>query len=121
MPVTKSTDSHLRKLGISDKYTIVKYDHEQCFYCKQLAQPYEDLSNREEFSDILFLQMSASENPVARHEVETKKMPFLSIYQQGILIDCGCVRSEKGMLRFLEKLRRAGKQKQESGLSHLPV
>jgi hypothetical protein len=109
MPVIHSNDNHLRKLGINDQFTIVKYDNASCAYCKQLAEPYENFSNAEEFKGILFLQMPANENPVARHEVDIKKMPFLSIYKQGILIDCGCVRSENGILRFLEKLKKASK------------
>jgi thiol-disulfide isomerase/thioredoxin len=109
MTVIRSSDAHLRKLGINDKYTIVKYDNDSCAYCKLLAEPYERLSESEEFKEILFLQINASENPVARNEVEIKKMPFVSIYKQGLLIDCGCVRSEKGILRFLEKLKRVSR------------
>jgi thioredoxin 1 len=107
MAVVKSNDNHLRKLGVNDKYTIVKYDNELCAYCKQLSNPYEEISNDEKFQDVLFLQMQASENPVARNEVYTKKMPFISIYRQGILVDCGCVKSENGILKFLQKLRKA--------------
>jgi hypothetical protein len=111
MAVKKSTDSELRKLGIKDQFTIVKYDIDQCSYCRQLAEPYEKLSEKEEYSHILFLQMHANENAVARNEVDLKKMPFLSIYKQGILLDCGCVRSEKGIRRFLNKLIRCSKYK----------
>jgi thioredoxin 1 len=114
MAVIKSSDAQLRKLGINDKFTIVKYDNASCAYCKLLADPYERLSEREEFKEILFLQINASENPVARNEVEIKKMPFLSIYKQGLLIDCGCVRSEKGILRFLEKLKKVSRSDQNA-------
>lgn len=41
MAVIKSSDDHLRKLGINDKYTIVKYYNDSCAYCKQLAEPFE--------------------------------------------------------------------------------
>lgn len=106
MAVIKCNDTHLRQLGVNDKFTIVKYDNELCAYCKLLSGPYEDISNDKRFQDVLFLQMHSSENPVARNEVHMKKMPFISIYSQGILLDCGCVKSENGILRFLNKLKK---------------
>ncbi|HEX8517202.1 MAG TPA: thioredoxin domain-containing protein [Bacteroidia bacterium] len=114
MAVKESSDNHLRKLGFNDKLTIVKYDNDTCAYCKQLEEPYEKLSNSAEFCEVLFLRIKASENPVARHEVELKKMPFISIYIQGLLIDCGCVRSEKGITRFLEKLIKAERSREKT-------
>lgn len=115
MAVIQSNDSHLRQLGVSDSFTIVKYDSDTCAYCKLLEGPYKKLSDSPEYKDVLFLQMQSRENPVARNEVDSKKMPFLSIYRQGILIDCGCVRSEKGIIRFLEKLKRVANRKLSSG------
>jgi thioredoxin family protein len=105
MAVIKSTDNFLRKLSFADKYTIVKYDNELCHFSKKLAEPYEKFSEDPHFGDVKFLVIHSNENPVARNEVEMKKMPFLSIYTQGILLDCGCVKSEKGILRFLTKLK----------------
>src|SRR5688500_3664277 len=101
MAVIKSTDTYLRKLSFADQYTIVKYDNELCHFSKKLAEPYEKLSEDPNFKEVKFLSIHANENPVARVEVETKKMPFLSIYTKGVLLDCGCVRSENGILRFL--------------------
>jgi thiol-disulfide isomerase/thioredoxin len=106
MAIIQSTDQQLRKLGLNDKFTIVFYDNENCSYCKRLIDPYIELSERPEYHEISFLRISAEENPVARAEVDLKRMPFLSIYKQGLLIDCGCVRSVNGIIRFLEKLKR---------------
>ena len=105
MTVIKATDNYLRKLSFADKYTIVKYDNELCAFSRKLVEPYEKLSEDPEFQDVKFLCIHSNENPVARNEVEMKRMPFLSIYTQGILVDCGCVKSERGILRFLSKLK----------------
>ncbi|MDQ3046924.1 MAG: hypothetical protein M3R27_05195 [Bacteroidota bacterium] len=116
MAIIHSSDNHLRMQGFADKYTIVKYDNERCFFSRQLTTPFENLSNHPRYKDVKFLCIHSNENPVARIEVEMKRMPFLSIYTQGILIDCGCVRSENGILRFLEKLKKETEKRTQISL-----
>ncbi|MCJ8163877.1 thioredoxin family protein [Pontibacter sp. E15-1] len=104
MTIRESDDHDLRQLIFKNDKVIVKFIDENCAVCKLLAPSFANFSSDPAYSDITFVRMNASENPVSSQEVRLTGTPFFAIYRQGILRECGLVRTEAEIKVLLEKL-----------------
>ncbi len=104
MAVREATDNDLRQLIFSHPNVIVKFIDESCSFCKLLAPPFEKFSDDPRYKHILFLRIDSGENLIAKKEVGGNDMPFFNIYKGGRLVECGSIRTEKGVIELLNKL-----------------
>ncbi|MFD3001302.1 thioredoxin family protein [Pontibacter toksunensis] len=105
MTILESNDDHLRQLIFEKEKVIVKFIDDACQVCKQLAPSFADFSSNPTYSDITFVRMSASENPVSSKEVRLTGTPFFATYRKGTLQECGVVSTEEEIKRLLDNLR----------------
>ena len=103
MPVIQSSNDDLRQFVYNKQYVIVKFDtDENCPACEQLIPVFERLS--EEYKNITFVSMNAEDNPVAKKLIIGEKKPFIGIYKEGLLVECGLVSSEDALTTMLNRL-----------------
>ena len=105
MTIIESNDDHLRQLIFEKEKVIVKFIDEACKVCKQLAPSFSSLSADPTYSDITFVRMSASENPVSSKEVRLTGTPFFATYRKGKLEECGVVATEEEIRALLDALK----------------
>ncbi|WP_439881087.1 thioredoxin family protein [Pontibacter sp. MBLB2868] len=105
MTITESNDNELRQLIFEKEKVIVKFVDEACNLCKALAPSFSSFSANPAYSDITFVRMNASENPVSSREVKMTGTPFFASYRNGTLVECGIVSSEEGIIAMLLKLK----------------
>ncbi|MEJ8801266.1 thioredoxin family protein [Pontibacter sp. H249] len=105
MNIIESNDNHLRQLIFEKDKVIVKFVDETCPVCERLAPSFNKLSVDSRFSDITFVRMHASQNPVSSKEVKLKGTPFFAIYLNGTLQECGLLSSEEEIKQLLQKLK----------------
>lgn len=104
MAIKQANDQDLRQGLYSNELVIVKYITPDCTMCAELESAYADLSEDEKYKTITFLRIDANQNPVAHREVGQKKMPFISIYRNALLLECATVNDEQGIKDLLNKL-----------------
>lgn len=104
MTVTEITDQQLRQLIFDRERVIVKFTDAACPVCRQLSPAFQRLSTEPEYQGIMFVRMSASENPVSSQEVKLTGTPFFATYRKGTIQECGIVASEEGIRALLRQL-----------------
>ena len=104
MPVTQANDAELRTLIHQNEKVVVKFTKEDCVICERMGKTYKRLSDGQEFHDITFLLMDATENPVSAQEVHLTGTPFFAIYQKGFLTKCKLIAEEDELVDFLNEL-----------------
>jgi thiol-disulfide isomerase/thioredoxin len=104
MPVLHATDDDLRTFIFNNPMVIVKYVKKDCEHCKRIAPHFEKFSNDPKYDRIRFLIADSIQNPVAFREVGERDMPFVSMYKEGLLIECASVKTETEVRALLDKL-----------------
>ncbi|MGZ5245300.1 MAG: thioredoxin family protein [Bacteroidia bacterium] len=103
MPVINSSNDDLRKFVYDKQYVIVKFHTEEdCPVCVQMMPVFERLSN--EYQNITFVRMNADDNPIAKKLINKEKTPFIGIYKEGLLVECGLVSTENALVTMLNRL-----------------
>lgn len=105
MKIIKSNDSDYIKLLQEYRYVMIKYHTtKDCAVCRELLPVFERLSQQTEYEEIAFVRMDSQNNPVALKFVNERKLPFVAIFQNGLLIECKSVTSEQDLLNLLDQL-----------------
>jgi hypothetical protein len=105
MRVVKVKESFITKMGSKNLFSVVNYIDVSCVHCQRFSELFEKLSTETQYEEIAFLQIEVIENPIAKREVEVKKMPFLGIFKEGMLLDCASAKTEDGIRRLLNELK----------------
>lgn len=105
MKVIESNDKGLRQLIFEKEKVIVKYVDEACRVCEKLAPSFSRFSSSPAYSNVTFVRMHASENPVSSKEVKLTGTPFFATYCNGTLRECGVVATEGEIKSLLDKLQ----------------
>ena len=100
MAVTVATDADFDQLVKNNKRVVVKYHADWCGACKMFAPKYKRVSNEEEQSDVLFLEVNAEHNEGARKAAAVSNLPFLASFKDGVLVE-GSAASKEEYLRKL--------------------
>jgi hypothetical protein len=69
-----------------------------------MGKTYQRLSTEPRFSNILFLLMEASENPVSSQEVHLTGTPFFAFYNNGVLATCKLISEEAELEDMLARI-----------------
>ena len=105
MPVTHTTDAHLVLEIAKHESVILKYHTADCGEpCTQLLEVYENLSNKDQYRNIVFLRIDANENPVAKQYILKKKQPIVTIYYKGRLLESKTIGTGEEMIDLLNVL-----------------
>ncbi|GAB3194171.1 thiol-disulfide isomerase/thioredoxin [Pontibacter aydingkolensis] len=104
MNILECDDNHLRQLIFEKEKVIVKFIDETCPICQRLAPTFTKLASQPLYSDVTFVRMHASQNPVSSKEVKQKGTPFFATYLNGTLQECGLLSSEEEIKQLLQRL-----------------
>ncbi len=100
MAVLTSTDTDFFDHLGSNQKVVVKYYADWCGSCRLFAPKYKRVSNEEENSDVLFLEVDAEKNPEARKKAGVDNLPYLAVFESGQLVE-GSPSSKEDYLRTL--------------------
>jgi len=100
MAVQIATDSDFEQILKDNPRVVVKYFADWCGACKMFAPIYKRVSNEEEMSDVVFLEVNAEHNEVARKAGGVDNLPFLASFKNGVLAE-GSAASKEEYLRKL--------------------
>ncbi len=104
--VQLSTDADFENLIENNEKVIVKYFADWCGSCKLFAPKYKRHSNDEANSDILFLEVNAEENEIARKLGGVDNLPFLVSFKNGKLWEGTATSKEEYLQKMIDDLRK---------------
>lgn len=104
--VQLSTDTDFELLLKSNDKVVVKYFADWCGSCKLFAPKYKRLSNGENNNDVLFLEVNAEENEIARKLGGVDNLPFLASFKNGVLLEGTATSKEEYLQKMIDDLRK---------------
>lgn len=90
-------------LSANDK-VVVKYFANWCGSCKLFSPKYKRLSNDDRFSDVVFLDVNAEDNPVARKLGGVDNLPFFAVFKNGELVEGVATSKEDKLVEMLNSI-----------------
>lgn len=104
MSVEKITDDSFEKSLKTNDKVIVKYYADWCGSCKLFAPKFRRLSEDERFDGILFLDVNAEENDIARKMAGVDNLPYFAVFKGGEKLDGMSTSKEERVVELLNKL-----------------
>ncbi len=105
MSVEKITDDSFEKSLKTNDKVIVKYFADWCGSCKLFSPKYRRLSEDERFDGVLFLDVNAEENDIARKKAGVDNLPFFAVFKDGEKLDGMSTSKEEKVVELLNKLQ----------------
>jgi thioredoxin 1 len=103
MAVQVATDQDFEQILKDNPRVVVKYFADWCGACKMFAPKYKRVSNEEENAGVVFLEVNAEHNEIARKAGGVDNLPFLASFKDGALVE-GSAASKEEYLRKLISL-----------------
>lgn len=103
--VQLSTDSDFKSLIENNPKVIVKYFADWCGSCKLFAPKFKRFSNDENHADILFVEVNAEENELARKMSGVDNLPYFAVFKKGNLLEGTATSKEELVLELIGKLK----------------
>lgn len=100
MAVINVNDSEFKDALAKNEKVVVKYYADWCGNCKLFAPKYKRVSNEEENSGMVFLEVDAEKFPEARKAGKVDNLPYLAVFKNGEYLD-GSASSKEDYLRSL--------------------
>src|SRR5210317_1956780 len=100
MAVQVATDQDFEQILKDNPRVVVKYFADWCGACKMFAPKYKRVSNEEENAGVVFLEVNAEHNEIARKAGGVDNLPFLASFKDGALVE-GSAASKEEYLRKL--------------------
>lgn len=104
MSIQLVTDSDFNEALSSNDKVVVKYFANWCGSCKLFSPKYKRISSDERFSDVVFLDVNAEENPEARKLAEVNSLPFFAVFKEGKLVEGAATSLESKVVEMIERL-----------------
>lgn len=101
-----ATDIDFETLLKTNKNIIVKYYADWCGSCKLFSPKFKRHSNDEANADLLFLEINAEENEVARKTGGVDNLPYLASFKNGILLEGAATSKEEYLQKMIDDLRK---------------
>ena len=103
MAVIKATDNEFAQAIASRPHVIVKYSADWCGTCRLFAPKYGRMAEAPQYEHILFLDMDAETNPVAREAARVTTLPFFAVFKHGQLVGVLSVSQEDAVADLLTR------------------
>jgi len=102
MAVTTATDTNFEQLLKDNSRVVVKYYADWCGACKMFSPKFKRVSNEDENADVLFLDVNAEHNEVARKAAGVSNLPFLAAFKNGELVEGAAASKEEYLRKLIE-------------------
>lgn len=103
--IQTATDNDFEALLKSNSKIVVKYYADWCGACKLFAPKFKRHANNEDNADILFLDINAEENEIARKLGGVDNLPFLASFKNGTLLEGAATSKEEYLQKMIDDLR----------------
>lgn len=104
--VKLSTDANFENSIQNNGKVIVKYFADWCGSCKLFAPKYKRHAADENNADIVFLEVNAEDNEIARNLGGVDNLPFLASFKNGVLLEGTATSKEEYLQKMLDDLRK---------------
>lgn len=101
-----STDSDFENIIINNDKVIVKYFADWCGSCKLFAPKFKRHAADEKNADILFLDVNAEENEIARKLGGVDNLPYLASFKNGVLLEGTATSKEEYLQKMIDDLKK---------------
>lgn len=101
-----STDADFENLIKTHDKVVVKFYADWCGSCKLFAPKFKRHANEEANADVLFLDVNAEENDVARKLGGVDNLPFLASFKNGNLLEGAATSKEEYLQKMIADLRK---------------
>ena len=100
MALEVATDQNFEQLLKDHPRVVVKYYADWCGACKMFAPKFRRVAGEDGNADVLFLDVNAEHNEIARKAAGVSNLPFLAAFKNGELVE-GSAASKEEYLRKL--------------------
>ena len=100
-----STDTDFENLIKTNDKVIIKYFADWCGSCKLFSPKFKRHAADEKNADILFLDVNAEENEIARKLGGVDNLPFIASFKNGILLEGTATSKEEYLQKMIDDLR----------------
>jgi thioredoxin 1 len=102
--ITISTDENFEHILNTHEKVVVKYYAKWCGVCRLFSPKYKKISDKDEFSTLMFLDINAEENPMARKLAGVNNLPFFAVFKNGQLLAGDATTKENVVENLIKKL-----------------
>jgi len=99
--VIKTTDTEFDELIKKNSKVVIKYFANWCGSCRLFAPKFSKISNKQEYSDVLFLDVNAEENPKARKFGGVTNLPYFVVVKNGEVLLADTTAKEEGVEKMI--------------------
>jgi thiol-disulfide isomerase/thioredoxin len=107
MALIKASDTDFQSYLEQHPTVVVKFFATWCGTCKLMAPKFRKLADREEFSDVTFLDINAEENPQARKRAGVSNLPFFAVFRHGELVAADYTAKIEGVEQMIRENTKA--------------
>jgi thioredoxin 1 len=104
--IQTSTDIDFEQLIKNNNHVIVKYYADWCGSCKLFAPKFKRHAADDKNADIVFLDVNAEENELARKLGGVDNLPYLATFKNGILLEGTATSKEDYLQKMIDDLRK---------------
>ncbi len=100
MAVQIATDQDFKSIINDNENVVVKFYADWCGNCRLFSPKFKRVSNEDEMSNVVFLDVNAEENPETRKLAGVDNLPYLAFFKNGSLA-AGSASSKEEYLRLI--------------------
>ena len=105
MAVIESTDADFQQILDGNPKVIIKFYAGWCGSCRLFAPKYKRMSDEEQYSGVVFLDIDAENNPEARKLAGVSNLPFFASFKDGKLVKADTTAKEETVAEMIQEIR----------------
>jgi thioredoxin 1 len=102
MAVINSTDQDFLDLISKNENVVVKYYADWCGSCRLFSPKFRRVSEEDGMQNVVFMDVNAEENPIARKAAGVDNLPFLAFFKNGELKAASASSKEEYLRSIIE-------------------
>jgi thiol-disulfide isomerase/thioredoxin len=102
--IQTATDSDFQEIISKQPKVVVKYFASWCGSCRLFAPKFKKIAEKEAYHDVVFLDVNAEENPIARKLAGVANLPFFAVFKNGELIMADTTAKEESVEAMISKI-----------------
>ncbi len=87
MSVLTLNDAEFESALQNNPKIVVKFYADWCGTCRLFAPKFKKMAELPEFQDIVFVEINAEKNPLARKMAQVNNLPFIATFKAGALLE----------------------------------